>query len=113
MREELDNNSKIDGAKLQTLPVLTGVIKESMRISSTVPCKLPRVSPPGGLTLDDTFIPAGVIIGVAPYTLHMNEKDGVCMHSLREEKAGEVASFKRFFLVWSYSEVDLSTHVRM
>lgn len=72
--EELDSNAQVAGEKLQTLPVLTGIIKETMRISSTVPCKLPRVTPQHGMVFDDTFIPGGVVVGVAPYILHLNER---------------------------------------
>lgn len=74
LRQELDSNDKVEGEKLQSLPVLTGVIKETMRINSTVPCKLPRETPAEGMIFDGTFIPGGVVVGVAPYMMHFNEK---------------------------------------
>ena len=54
--------------------MLTGIIKESMRFNSTVPSKLPRVTPQGGIVFNETFIPGGVVTGVAPFTLHFNEE---------------------------------------
>ena len=62
----------MDGEKLQGLPILTGIVKETMRISSTVPCKLPRVTPQDGMIFEGTFIPSGVVVGTAPYMLHLN-----------------------------------------
>ncbi|KAF2206606.1 hypothetical protein CERZMDRAFT_52874 [Cercospora zeae-maydis SCOH1-5] len=73
LKEELDNNAEIRGVKLQSLPFLTGIIKETMRMASTVPCKLPRVTPPEGMVFENTLIPGGVVVGVAPYMLHTNE----------------------------------------
>ncbi|KAK5715158.1 hypothetical protein LTR15_010575 [Elasticomyces elasticus] len=74
LREELQTNAEVIGGKLQSLPVLAGIIKETMRISSTVPCKLPRTTPPEGMVFEDTFIPGGSVIGVASCILHLNEK---------------------------------------
>lgn len=59
--------------KLQSLPTLMGIIKETMRINSTVPCKLPRITPPDGMVFGGSYIPGGVVVGVAPYILHNNE----------------------------------------
>lgn len=74
LHSELETNAGVEGEKLQSLPLLAGIVKETMRISSTVPCKLPRVTPPEGLVFDDVFIPGGVVVGVAPCMLHFNEK---------------------------------------
>lgn len=73
LREELENNAELATEKLQSLPVLMGIIKETMRINSTVPCKLPRVTPEAGMVFGDTYIPGGVVVGVAPKILHLNE----------------------------------------
>jgi cytochrome P450 len=86
LREEFDANAEISGEKLQSLPVLTGIIKETLRISSTVPCKLPRVTPPEGMVFEETFIPGGVVVGVAPYILHMDEKVFPDPHTFRYER---------------------------
>ncbi|KAK5111275.1 hypothetical protein LTR85_012216 [Meristemomyces frigidus] len=86
LRKELDSNSEIGGERLQSLPVLSGIIKETMRISSTVPCKLPRITPQGGMAFDNTFIPGGVVVGIAPYMLHLNEKVFPQPHTFNHER---------------------------
>ncbi|KXT05181.1 hypothetical protein AC578_8418 [Pseudocercospora eumusae] len=74
LREELESNASMQGEKLQSLPILTGIIKEVMRLSSTVPCKLPRVTPKEGMMFKDIYIPGNIVVGVAPCMLHFNEQ---------------------------------------
>ncbi|EME82933.1 uncharacterized protein MYCFIDRAFT_64230 [Pseudocercospora fijiensis CIRAD86] len=74
LREELESNAGMQDEKLQSLPILTGIIKEVMRLSSTVPCKLPRVTPREGMIYKDIYIPGNVVVGVAPCILHFNEQ---------------------------------------
>ncbi|KAF7588056.1 hypothetical protein BBP40_006225 [Aspergillus hancockii] len=50
---------KFDHKQIQSLPYLTAVIKEALRISSPVPGCLPRIVPNGGAHVDSVYIPSG------------------------------------------------------
>lgn len=65
LREELvevwpDPHIVPDLTELEKLPLLTAVIKESLRLGPGIPTPLTRVVPPGGATISGQFIPAGV-----------------------------------------------------
>ncbi|KAL1638506.1 hypothetical protein SLS58_008834 [Diplodia intermedia] len=69
LREEILANSDADP---QTMPYLSAVIKETLRISMANPTRLPRVVPSQGWNFESTFIPPGTIVGLSPFTLHFN-----------------------------------------
>ncbi|KAF4538553.1 Cytochrome p450 [Lasiodiplodia theobromae] len=69
LREEVLADPEADP---QTMPYLSAVIKETLRISMANPTRLPRVVPPQGWNFDSTFIPPGTIVGLSPFTLHFN-----------------------------------------
>jgi cytochrome P450 len=48
------------------------VMKEAMRMHPGVCFPLERVVPSGGLTICDTHIPAGTVVGVNPIVIHRN-----------------------------------------
>ncbi len=49
-------------SKLEPLPVLNAVIKETLRLFGAAPGALPRVSPQEGAQLGEYFIPGGTIV---------------------------------------------------
>lgn len=53
-----------DLADLESLPFLTAVIKESLRLAPGLAAPLPRIVPPQGAVLDGRFIPGGVSVSV-------------------------------------------------
>ena len=59
--------------EIQSLPYLSGVVKEALRISMANPTRLPHVVPAGGWTFKSTLLPAGSIVGCSAYELHFNE----------------------------------------
>ncbi|KAK3703653.1 hypothetical protein LTR37_014349 [Vermiconidia calcicola] len=59
---------------LEALPYLTGVIKESMRMSPGVFSPLPRVVPPVGATLAGEFVPGGSVVGMSSHFVHSSEE---------------------------------------
>ncbi|KAK6501991.1 hypothetical protein TWF481_009809 [Arthrobotrys musiformis] len=57
---------------LESLPLLQGCIKESLRFSHGVPGPLPRDAPADGATLLGHHLPAGTVILNSAYTYHTN-----------------------------------------
>jgi cytochrome P450 len=69
LRRELLQNPTADP---QSLPYLSSVIKEGLRIALANPTRLPRVVGSTGLTVDSKSIPPGSIVGVSAYSLLLN-----------------------------------------
>ncbi|KAJ5226531.1 hypothetical protein N7468_007756 [Penicillium chermesinum] len=70
LRDELAAIVEEDGSfsfkALQNADHLNGVINEALRLYPAVPSGLPRLTPPEGLTIRDTFIPGNTTV-VAPF----------------------------------------------
>lgn len=58
----------------QNLPYLNAVIKEAIRLNPALALPLERISPPSGLTLNETYIPPSTIIGINPWVLHRDPR---------------------------------------
>ena len=70
LRKEILDKSNADP---QTLPYLSAVIKEGLRIAKANPTRMPRIVGPGGLHVDGApFIPAGARVGACTMRLHFN-----------------------------------------
>ncbi len=72
LRDELDEafpdcDAPLDMETLESLPYLTAIIYEFLRLSTPLPV-FPRVTPKGGAYIADAFIPEGTIVGVPIYT---------------------------------------------
>ncbi|GAB0146036.1 elymoclavine monooxygenase [Epichloe bromicola] len=75
---ELDQASSVikdtfDYKKIQNLPYLNAVIKETLRISCPVPGCIPRVVPEGGMNLGSVNLPAGTVVSISQLAIHFNE----------------------------------------
>jgi cytochrome P450 len=57
---------------ISSLPLLSAIIKESLRISSGVVSPLSRVVPQAGATIDGQQIPGGTIVGMSAVFMHNN-----------------------------------------
>lgn len=68
------SNSRASARKedIQSLPYLSAVVKEGLRISMANPTRLPRVVPQEGWAFKSTHIPAGSIVGCSAFELHYN-----------------------------------------
>ncbi|THC98813.1 hypothetical protein EYZ11_001721 [Aspergillus tanneri] len=65
-------NGLLTYEKLGNLPYLTGVIKETLRLTSPVPWELPRIVPQGGIWLGDQYIPPGTLVCMGTRMVHYN-----------------------------------------
>jgi len=75
LRSELLTNAQAGDNRqdIQSLPYLSGVVKEALRISMANPTRLPHIVPSSGLTLSSTtHLPPGTIVGLSAYSLHYN-----------------------------------------
>ncbi|KAK0665081.1 Cytochrome P450 monooxygenase yanH [Lasiodiplodia hormozganensis] len=68
-----DASQNLDFSTLEKLPYLTAVIKEGLRLSFGVPGRLPRVTPKGGATFNNFYVPEGTIVGMSSWLMHRNE----------------------------------------
>jgi cytochrome P450 len=55
-----DPHVKVTNDAVQSLPYLTAVIHEALRLRAILPFGMSRIVPKGGITLGDHFLPAGV-----------------------------------------------------
>jgi cytochrome P450 len=73
LRSSFTSLEDIKTPKLNELPYLSAVVDETFRISPGAPSAFPREILRGGLTVDNMYIPAGVVVGISPYSIHHNE----------------------------------------
>ncbi|KAK5168301.1 uncharacterized protein LTR77_006870 [Saxophila tyrrhenica] len=57
-------------ADIDFLPLLSGILTETLRLHAAAPARQPRVVPEGGIMLHGYYIPAGTKISSNPYSLH-------------------------------------------
>ncbi|KIA75687.1 hypothetical protein HK57_00502 [Aspergillus ustus] len=77
LREELDGaasyiRGQYDLVRVEQLPFLTAIIKESLRLYTPTPAPLPRTVPAGGYEVDGYFLPGGTILSHSIYLIHHN-----------------------------------------
>jgi len=73
LREELspllESSGEISHLKLQYLDHLNAVINETLRLHPPVPTAIPRLTPPEGITIGETYIPGNITVWCPPYVL--------------------------------------------
>lgn len=63
-------NEDYGDTDIDKLPLLNAVIEEALRLYSAAPSGLPRSVPPGGVTIDEQFVPAGTTVTTQAYSFH-------------------------------------------
>lgn len=61
-------------AKAKAIPYVDAIIQETLRLRPSVPAALPRVTPPGGLQIDEVFIPGDTNVSVPPYAIQRDPR---------------------------------------
>ncbi|KAK3679103.1 hypothetical protein LTR37_021444, partial [Vermiconidia calcicola] len=56
--------------QIDALPLLNGIIQETLRLHAAVPVRQPRVVPKGGIMLHSHYIPAGTTVSSNAYSIH-------------------------------------------
>lgn len=57
-------------ADVEKLPLVTGVIEETLRLYGAAPGSLPRVVPEGGVTMGGHYMPHNTTVHTQAYSLH-------------------------------------------
>ncbi|KAH9979104.1 cytochrome P450 [Lactifluus volemus] len=60
--------------ELEMLPFLTAVIKETLRLTVSIPGGLPRVVPPSGAVISGVRIPGGTVVSQSPLFVSFSEE---------------------------------------
>ncbi|KAK5630392.1 hypothetical protein RRF57_006107 [Xylaria bambusicola] len=71
--DEIKDVNIYDGLKLQECAQLTAFINETLRLYPPVPTAGNKVTPPQGVTINNTYIPGGVTIVAPKYLIHRLE----------------------------------------
>ena len=79
LREEVEREmaglpEDFSDAELEALPLLGGVVMETLRLYGAGPGSLPRRVPKGGVTFEGYFIPEDVTVSSQGYTIHRDER---------------------------------------
>lgn len=70
----LRNDESLTITSLAHLPLLNGVINETMRLHPPVPAAIARASPKGGITVEDHYIPEGCVVLTPHYTIQRSPR---------------------------------------
>ena len=78
LREEVQeafiSESTPDWTKLSTLPLLDGIINETLRLHPPVPSGMPRQTPKSGVQIGPYWVPGETIVAVPTYSIQRDER---------------------------------------
>ena len=124
LQAEIDNaadtgkiSRPISDREARALPYLNAVIKEAMRLHSSVGLLLERHVPAGGATICGKYIPGGTIVGVNPWVLQHDPAVYPDPHAFKPERWLEAipehltAMEKSFFTFGAGSRVCIGKNI--
>jgi cytochrome P450 len=105
--EAVGDKELLDCDDLKDIPLLDGVINETLRLHPAVPSGVQRETPPEGLTIGDKYIPGNIIIWQPIHTIQRDEryfKSATTFYPERwyEANQDEWIKDKRAFIPFSY-----------
>jgi cytochrome P450 len=105
--EAIGDKELIDCDDVKDIPLLDGIINETLRLHPAVPSGIQRETPPEGITIGDKYIPGNIIIWQPIHTIQRDEryfKDATTFMPERwfEDKQAEWIHDKRAFIPFSY-----------
>ncbi|SPO06550.1 related to pisatin demethylase cytochrome P450 [Cephalotrichum gorgonifer] len=83
---------------------LDGMIQEALRLHPAIPSGFPRVTPPEGITIGDTFIPGGTTVVLPVYTIQRDAANYVRPDEFIPERwysQPELIKNKEAFFAWN------------
>jgi cytochrome P450 len=93
-----DPASSISLSQLQNLPYLSGVIKESLRLSYGVAGRLARVRPNEDMKYQSWVIPAGTPVSMTSYDVHHDESVFPDSHFFKPERWIQNPGLERYLV---------------
>jgi cytochrome P450 len=64
LREQFSSAEEITAVAVNKCKYLLAIIEEGLRVYPPSPATHPRYTPPGGITIDDNFVPGNMAVGV-------------------------------------------------
>lgn len=86
---------------LEGLPLLTAVIKESLRLTHGVVAPLPRVVSAEGAVIDSHHVPAGTVVGISHVFIHLSGENFDGPENFRPERWMDGSSLDRNLVAFS------------
>ncbi|CAI6092807.1 unnamed protein product [Clonostachys chloroleuca] len=77
LRERFSSAEEITAVGVNKCKYLLAVVEEGLRIYPPSPATHPRYTPPGGITIDDHFVPGNMAVGVTILAACVNEDNFV------------------------------------
>ncbi|KAE9965962.1 hypothetical protein EG328_009246 [Venturia inaequalis] len=74
LRTNITHEDELTNNNIQKLPYLNACLEEGLRTNPPVPAGLLRTVPPGGATIDGSFVPAGTAVAVNSWAASHNPK---------------------------------------
>lgn len=108
LKEELEpllqGQPRLDPKDVPKAKHLEGVIQEALRLHPAIPSGFPRVTPPEGVMIQDTFIPGGMTVVLPVYAMQHDEANYVRAEEFIPERwysQPELIKNKAAFLTWN------------
>lgn len=108
LREELepllDGKDVLDQKDVSKAPHLDAVIQEVLRLHPAIPSGFPRVTPPEGIMIGETFIPGGTTVVIPVYSMQRDEANYVHADEFIPERwyaKPELIKNREAFLAWN------------